>query len=136
MIPESIAVSPGGSLADRMGIELLELSADKVVGRMPVEGNTQPYGVLHGGASAVLAETLGSIGSAIYAADTGGIALGIELSATHHRSARTGYVTGVATPIHLGRTLATYEIVISDEGGRRICTSRLTCAIRPNPQGG
>ncbi|GIG58149.1 hypothetical protein Lfu02_25210 [Longispora fulva] len=130
---ESFDISPGGDLAKKMGIEITEASPERVVATMPVEGNTQPYGVLHGGASAVLAETVGSIGSALYAGQSGGIALGTELSCTHHRSARTGLVTGVATPIHLGRTLATYEIIISDSAGRRICTARLTCAIRPNP---
>lgn len=117
------------TLADRMGIEFLEVSAERVVGRMPVEGNTQPYGLLHGGASAVLAETLGSVGAAVHAG-AGRIAVGIEINATHHRSAREGWVTGVATRLHGGRTLATYEIEITDEQGRRLCTSRLTCMLR------
>ncbi|MEU6710926.1 hotdog fold thioesterase [Nonomuraea sp. NPDC046802] len=118
-----------GTLADRMGIEFLEASPERVVGRMPVEGNTQPYGLLHGGASAVLAETLGSVGAAIHAGPER-VAVGIELNATHHRSASSGFVTGVATRVHGGRTLATYEIEISDEQGRRVCTSRLTCMLR------
>lgn len=126
------SVHPGGALSRRMGIVITEAAVERVVGRMPVEGNTQPYGLLHGGASAVLAETLGSIGSALHAAKDGGIAVGIELNATHHRAARRGYVTGVATPVHVGRTIATYEIVISDDEGRRVCTARLTCAIRPH----
>lgn len=118
-----------GTLADRMGIEFVEASAERVVGRMPVEGNTQPYGLLHGGASVVLAESLGSVGAAIHAgADR--IAVGIEINATHHRSATSGHVTGVATRIHGGRTLATYEIEITDDEGRRVCTSRLTCMLR------
>ncbi|MEV5324033.1 PaaI family thioesterase [Nonomuraea fastidiosa] len=117
------------TLADRMGIEFLEVSAERVVGRMPVEGNTQPYGLLHGGASAVLAETLGSVGAAVHAG-AGRIAVGIEINATHHRSAREGWVTGVATRLHGGRTLATYDIEITDEQGRRVCTSRLTCMLR------
>jgi uncharacterized protein (TIGR00369 family) len=127
---QSVSASQAGGLTERMGIEITESSPERIVGRMPVKGNTQPYGLLHGGASAVLAETLGSIGSAMHASSGGGIAVGIELNMTHHRSARTGYVTGVATPLHLGRTLATYEIVISDEGDRRVCTARLTCALR------
>ena len=99
------------------------------MGRMPVAGNTQPYGLLHGGASVVLAETLGSTGAAIHAgADR--IAVGIEINATHHRSATSGFVTGVATRLHGGRSLATYEIEITDEQGRRVCTSRLTCMLR------
>ncbi|WP_082535044.1 hotdog fold thioesterase [Nonomuraea pusilla] len=112
-----------------MGIEFLEVTPERVVGRMPVEGNTQPYGLLHGGASAVLAETLGSVGAAVHAGRER-IAVGIEINATHHRSATSGHVTGVATRLHGGRTLATYEIVISDEQGRRVCTSRLTCMLR------
>ncbi|SEG83249.1 uncharacterized domain 1-containing protein [Nonomuraea solani] len=118
-----------GTLADRMGIEFVEAGAERVVGRMPVEGNTQPYGLLHGGASAVLAETLGSVAAAIHAG-AGRIAVGIEINATHHRSATSGHVTGVATRLHGGRTLATYDIVITDEEGRRVCTSRLTCMLR------
>ena len=121
-----------GTLAERMGIELTEIAAERLVARMPVEGNTQPYGLLHGGASAVLAETLGSIGAQL-SAGPGAQALGIELSCTHHRAVRNGYVTGVATPIHVGRTVATYEIVITDDEGRRVCSSRLTCLLR---QGG
>jgi uncharacterized protein (TIGR00369 family) len=118
-------------MAERMGIAVLEASPERVVGTMPVEGNTQPYGLLHGGASCVLAETLGSVGAALHAAAThGGIAVGVDINATHHRSTRTGLVTGVATPLHLGGTTATYEIVITDERGARICTARLTCLLR------
>jgi 1,4-dihydroxy-2-naphthoyl-CoA hydrolase len=118
-------------LPDRLGIVLLEATPERVVGTMPVEGNTQPYGLLHGGASCVLAETLGSVGAALHAAVThGGIAVGVDINATHHRSARSGLVTGVATPIHLGNTAASYEIVITDERGARICTARLTCLLR------
>lgn len=119
------------TLADRLGIELTEASVERVVGTMPVEGNTQPYGLLHGGASCVLAESLGSVGAALHAVRLhGGIAVGVDINATHHRGVREGRVTGVATPVHLGGTMATYEIVISDEAGRRVCTARLTCAIR------
>ena len=119
-----------GGLNEKMGIELLEISAERVVGTMPVEGNTQPYGLLHGGASVVLAETLGSIGSAVHA-HPDKLSVGIEINATHHRSATTGTVTGTATAIHLGRTTATYEVVITDERGKRVCTSRITCALMP-----
>ncbi|MBT2228666.1 PaaI family thioesterase [Nonomuraea sp. NEAU-A123] len=118
-----------GTLPDRMGIEFVEVSAERVVARMPVAGNTQPYGLLHGGASAVLAETLGSTGAAIHAG-MDRIAVGIEINATHHRSATSGFVTGVATRLHGGRSIATYEIEITDEQGRRVCTSRLTCMLR------
>jgi uncharacterized protein (TIGR00369 family) len=121
----------GGPLGAAMGIVVVEASPERVVGTMPVKGNTQPYGLLHGGASCVLAETLGSIGAALHAARNGGrIALGVDLNATHHRAVSEGAVTGVATPVHLGRSTATYEIVISDEGGRRVCTARLTCLLR------
>ncbi|WP_432982203.1 PaaI family thioesterase [Dactylosporangium sp. CA-233914] len=126
-------LSMQGTLGERMGIEILEASPERVVGTMPVEGNTQPYGLLHGGASVVLAETLGSIGSALHAARLyNGIAVGIDINATHHKAARTGTVTGVATPLRLGGLIATYEIVISGEDGERICTARLTCALRRN----
>ncbi|MCY0945600.1 MULTISPECIES: PaaI family thioesterase [Streptomyces] len=123
-----------GHLGERMDIRILEASAERVVATMPVEGNTQPYGLLHGGASAVLAETLGSVGAMMH----GGInkiAVGVDLNCTHHRGARSGLVTGVATPVHRGRSTTTYEIVISDDQDRRVCTARLTCLLRDaNPQ--
>jgi len=121
-------LSLDGTLIERMGIEIVSLSASHAVGTMPVEGNTQPAGLLHGGASAVLAETLGSF-AAYQHAGPGRAAVGIELSATHHRSARSGVVTGTATAIHLGSTLASYEIVVEDSDGRRLCTARLTCML-------
>lgn len=111
-----------------MGIELLEASAERVVARMPVEGNTQPIGLLHGGASVVLAESVGSIGSQIHAGMDRTI-VGIEINATHHKSARTGYVTGVATPVSLGKTLCCYDVVITNDAGERVCTSRITCLV-------
>ena len=117
------------TLAGRMGIELLEASQDRVVGRMPVDGNTQPYGPLHGGASCVLAESIGSVGAALHAGPER-IAVGIEINATHHRSATQGWVTGTATPTHRGRSLATYEVTITDDAQRRVCTARLTCMLR------
>jgi len=120
-----------GALPQRMGIVLTEATAERVVGTMPVEANTQPLGLLHGGASCVLAESLGSVGATIHAMRSfGGYALGVEISASHHRSARAGIVTGVATAIHLGGSVATYEIVITDESGARVCTARLTCLLR------
>src|SRR3954447_24071205 len=118
-----------GSLNERMNITVLEATPERVVGTMPVEGNTQPYGLLHGGASAVLAETLGSVGSMLHGGSSK-IAVGVDLNCTHHRGARSGLVTGVATPVHQGRSTATYEIVISDEDDRRVCTARLTCLLR------
>ncbi|MEV5739459.1 hotdog fold thioesterase [Microbispora rosea] len=121
--------APGDHLHQRMGLEILEASAERVVGRMPVKGNTQPHGLLHGGASCVLAETLGSTGAALHAGP-GRIAVGIEINATHHRSATSGHVTAVATRVHGGRTLATYVIEITDDEGRAVCTARLTCMLR------
>jgi uncharacterized protein (TIGR00369 family) len=118
-----------GQLGARMGIEYLEVSVDRIVARMPVEGNRQPYGLLHGGASCVLAESMGSTGAALHAG-AGKAAMGIEINATHHRSATEGYVTGVATPLHLGRTVCSYQVVITDERDRRVCTARLTAVIR------
>ena len=124
-----LAMIPPAALHDRMGIELVEVGVERVVATMPVEGNTQPYGLLHGGASVVLAESCGSIAAALHAgADR--IAVGVDINATHHRAARSGRVTGTATPIHLGSTTTTHEIVITDEQGRRVCTARLTCLLR------
>jgi uncharacterized protein (TIGR00369 family) len=134
-VEELIAFMPEGNgrLNDKMGVQLVEVSAERVVATMPVEGNTQPFGLLHGGASVVLAETLGSIGSAIHAYP-GKMAVGVDINATHHRAATAGIVTGVATAVHLGRTSTSYEVVITDERGKRVCTSRITCALVPTPQ--
>jgi 1,4-dihydroxy-2-naphthoyl-CoA hydrolase len=123
------------TLPGRMGIRILEASAQRVVGTMPVAGNTQPYGILHGGASCVLAETLGSLGSALQAGPDR-VTLGIEINATHHRAATSGLVTGVATVAHSGRTMSTFDIVITDEQGRRTCTARLSCLHRDAVPGG
>ncbi|MFI2782157.1 PaaI family thioesterase [Streptomyces sp. ALB3] len=126
------ALFSAGHLGERMGVTIVEASAERVVGTMPVEGNTQPYGLLHGGASAVLAETLGSIGSMLHGGASR-IAVGVDLNCTHHRGARSGLVTGTATPVHRGRSTATYEIVITDEHDKRVCTARLTCLLRDAP---
>lgn len=135
-VEELIAFMPEGNgrLNEKMGVELIEVSAERVVATMPVAGNTQPFGLLHGGASVVLAETLGSIGSAIHAYPEK-MAVGVDINATHHRAATSGIVTGVATAIHLGRTSTCYDIVIRDERGKRVCTSRITCALVPAPRG-
>lgn len=121
-----------GTLVERMGIEFLEASPQRVVARMPVEGNTQPYGLLHGGASVVLAETVGSVGSALHAGE-GRAAVGLDINATHHRGVRSGFVTATATAISLGRTVASYDVAITDDEGRRVCTSRITCMLRDAP---
>jgi 1,4-dihydroxy-2-naphthoyl-CoA hydrolase len=122
------------TLAGRMGIRIVSASGLRVEATMPVAGNTQPYGLLHGGASCVLAETIGSLGAALHAG-LDKVVVGIEISATHHRGARDGLVTGVATLAHGGRTMATFEIVITDEADRRVCTSRLSCLIRDQVPG-
>ena len=125
------AMNPN-SLMDRMGIEVLEAAPERLVATMPVEGNTQPYGLLHGGASAALAETMGSVGAMLHGG-TSKLAVGVDLNATHHRGLRSGQVTGTATPVHRGRSSATYEVVITDdESGKRVCTARLTCMLRPS----
>lgn len=118
-----------GELATTMGITLTTVTREELAGDMPVAGNRQPYGLLHGGASAVLAETLGSIHAAALA-PAGHLPVGVELSCTHHRSARAGAVHGVSRPISAGRTLATLGIEIRDDDDRLVCTSRLTCLYR------
>ncbi|KPC59567.1 PaaI family thioesterase [Streptomyces chattanoogensis] len=123
------ALFSAGHLGERMSVQVLEAAPERVVGTMPVEGNTQPYGLLHGGASAVLAETLGSVGSMLHGGPTR-LAVGVDLNCTHHRGVRSGLVTGVATPVHRGRSTATYEIAITDEQDKRVCTARLTCMLR------
>jgi 1,4-dihydroxy-2-naphthoyl-CoA hydrolase len=130
MLNKIMAVTAGeATLPGRMGIKILSASAARVVATMPVLGNVQPHGLLHGGASCVLAETIGSLGAFLHAG-AGRVVVGIEISATHHRGVRDGEVTAVATLLHGGRTLATYDIVVTDAGGHRVCTSRLTCLIR------
>ncbi len=135
-IVEGFARLSEGTLPGRMGITVSAARAEQVIGSMPVDGNIQPYGLLHGGASCVLAETLGSLGAALQAGP-GRFAVGIEISATHHRAVTGGVVTGIATRVHGGRTTATYEIAISDGRGRRVCSARLTCLLRDQvPPGG
>ena len=114
-----------GPLAEKMGIQLLELSAERAVATMPVEGNTQPLGVLHGGAHVVLGESLGSFAANVWAHPEK-IAVGIEVNASHSRSATSGLVTAVCTAVSLGKSLTTHEIVITDEEGRRLSTIRIT----------
>jgi 1,4-dihydroxy-2-naphthoyl-CoA hydrolase len=135
MLDKVMAVTVAdGTLADRMGIKILSASASQVVATMPVDGNTQPHGLLHGGASCVLAETIGSLGAFLHTGASQAV-VGIEISATHHRGVRDGEVTAVATLAHGGRTLATYDIVVTDAAGNRVCTSRLTCLIRDQVPG-
>ena len=117
-----------GALDKKMGIEITEASPQRLVGRMPVEGNTQPFGLLHGGANVVLAESLGSVGTHLHAGPSRKI-VGIEISASHHKSATEGYVTAVATAVTLGKTLCTYNVEITNDKGEKICTARITCLI-------
>ena len=132
-IPGADQAAAHEQLTSKMGIEITRWDADRLVGTMPVKGNRQPYGVLHGGANAVLAETLGSVAAAMHAAPER-LAVGLELSCTHHRAVTEGVVTGVCTPIHRGRSTATYEIAITDDQGRRACTARLTCFLKEAPK--
>ena len=120
-----------GELAKKMGIEILELSAERAVATMPVAGNTQPRGLLHGGAYLVLGETLGSFAANVWAGENAH-AVGIEISASHSKSATKGTVTGVATAISLGKTLTLHEVVITNEEGERCSTVRITNLIRTN----
>lgn len=119
-----------GELATKMGITLVSLAAERAEATMPASGNTQPFGVIHGGAYVVLAESLGSMAANVWAGEEQ-VAVGIEVNATHSKSAREGIVTGVATAIHLGRSLTTHEVVISDQNGNRLSTVRITNFIRP-----
>lgn len=125
---EIIRKRGAGALGEKMGIQIIEASPQRLVGTMPVEGNTQPVGLLHGGASVVLAESLGSVGTQLHAGIDRRI-VGVDINATHHKSATSGIVTGVATAISLGKTLCVYDVVITNEAGERTCTSRITCMI-------
>ena len=120
------------SLLHRMQIEILEGTPDRVVGRMPVAGNTQPYQLLAGGASIAFAETLASTAATLYAGPDQ-IAVGVEVSASHHRSARADLVRGVAKAVHLGGSLASYDVGVFDRRDRKLCSCRVTCMIRPRP---
>jgi uncharacterized protein (TIGR00369 family) len=117
-----------GALDKKMGIEIIEASPERLVGTMPVEGNTQPLGLLHGGANVVLAESLGSIGTQLHAGANRKI-VGVDINATHHKSALSGVVTAVAKAITLGKTLCCYEVEITNEKGERTCSARITCLI-------
>ena len=119
----------------KLGVEIVEARAERVVGTIPVRGNRQPFGLLHGGANAALAETLGSVAAALHAGPQR-FPVGLELSCTHHRAVADGLVTGVCTPLHVGHSVSTFQIVLSDADGRRTCTARLTCLLRDRPPPG
>ena len=126
---EIIRKRGAGALGEKMGIQVIEATPQRLVGTMPVEGNTQPVGLLHGGAHVVLGESLGSVASAVHAGP-GRYAVGIEINASHSRSVTAGTVTATCTALVLGRTLATHEIVVRDEQGRRLSTIRMTNMLR------
>jgi len=126
---------PAVPIHERLGIEMTHVTASLVVGRLPVAGNTQPDGLLHGGASLVLAESLGSFG-AYLAAPGGSQVVGVEINATHHKAVRSGWVTGRAVPLRTGRTTSSWSIEITDDTGDRVCSARLLCLVRPSEQGG
>ncbi len=121
-----------GALADKMGMEFTEFTVERCVATMPVEGNTQPVGLMHGGAYVVLGESLGSMAANLHAGP-GRLAVGVDINATHTRSATSGLVTGVCTPVHLGRSVTVHEIVVSDDQGRRCSTIRITNMIKDLP---
>ncbi len=118
-----------GELDRKMGVEIIEESAERVVATMPVDGNRQSLGLLHGGAMVAVAEAVGSWAAVIHASTLGRVAVGVDINATHHASGHGGLVTATATAIRLGRTLTSHEVIITDEQGRRLCTARITNAI-------
>jgi 1,4-dihydroxy-2-naphthoyl-CoA hydrolase len=118
-----------GTLMPKLGLELLETGPDRLVARIPVEGNTQPYGVLHGGATAALCETIASLGTAL-AAGPGKVVMGVELNVNHIRAVRDGHVIATGTPLHVGRTTAVWDMKVHDDEGRLVAVSRLTLSIR------
>jgi 1,4-dihydroxy-2-naphthoyl-CoA hydrolase len=121
-----------GALAEKMGMRFTEFSVERCVATMPVEGNTQPVGLMHGGAYVVLGESLGSMAANLHAG-AGRLAVGVDINATHTRSATSGVVTGVCTPVHLGRSITVHEVVVSDDQGRRCSTIRITNMIKDLP---
>jgi uncharacterized protein (TIGR00369 family) len=129
---EKILGVDAGALAKKMDMQFHELTAEYAVASIPVEGNTQSFGIMHGGAYVVLGESMGSIAANIHRHNLGltGHAVGIEVNATHTGSGKTGFVIGVCRAVHLGRTLTTHEIVISDQNGKRLSTVRITNLIK------
>lgn len=118
-----------GELDEKMGVEILEESPTRVVARMPIDGNRQSLGLLHGGAMVCLAEATGSWAAVKHASTLGKVAVGVDINATHHSSGRSGWVTATATALKLGRTLTSHEVIITDDDGRRLCTARITNAL-------
>lgn len=119
---------------ERLGLEFLEVTGDRVTARIPVEGNTQPYGLLHGGATAALCETVGSVGTALLVGPDRRT-VGLELNVNHIRTVRRGHVTATAEPLHVGETTAVWDIRVQDDDGQLIAVSRLTMAVRRRTPG-
>lgn len=115
-----------GALDEKLGIEVVEQSRDRVVATMPVEGNTQSLGRLHGGASAALAEAVGSWAAMLHASTLGKVCVGVDLNITHHRGAQGGVIRGTATPLHAGGRIATYQVRIEDATGALLATARIS----------
>lgn len=118
-----------GELDRKMGVEIVAESAEQVIATMPVAGNRQSLGLLHGGAMVALAEAVGSWAAVIHASTMGKAAVGVDINATHHKSSRDGHITATATAIRLGRTLCSHEVIITNEKGERLCTARITNAV-------
>lgn len=129
LTPEQLNALSRNTIGEHLGMEITEVGDDFVRGRMPVDRRThQPYGLLHGGASVVLAESLGSIGAGMVAGGDAAV-VGIEINANHLRGARAGWVTGTARPLHTGRSTQVWEIRIENDEGALVCISRLTLAV-------
>jgi len=123
------------TMAEHIGIEFTEIGKDFLKAKMPVDHRTQqPYGLLHGGASCVLAETVGSLAAAMVVDHTKYACVGLDINANHVRSVREGWVTGIATPLHLGGSTHVWDIKIYDEVNKLICISRLTIAVVPKKE--
>ncbi len=118
-----------GTLMERLELEFLEVGTRRLRARIPVKGNTQPYGLLHGGATAALCETIASFGT-VYVAGVDKVATGVELNVNHIRAVREGFITATAVPLHVGRTTAVWDMKVHDDDGRLVAASRLTLAIR------
>ena len=128
--PDQLNPLSRGNMGEHLGMEVIEVGEDYIKGRMPVDHRTrQPYGLLHGGASVALAETLGSVASAFVVDRSKYDCVGLEINANHVRGVREGFVYGVVRPVHLGKTTHVWDIRISDEREKLVCISRLTVAI-------
>lgn len=127
-------IVPDGQLDAKLGIELIDFNPQRVVARMPVAGNLQPYGLLHGGASAAIMETVGSTAAALNAPE-GMICVGTQVLTNHHRATRTGTVTAVATPVHVGRSLSTFKIELTNDNGELVASGHLSAMTLPAPPG-